>query len=134
MDYRNARYIDDQGRIDCEINHPKHGWIPYTLDPTDTDMTINNDDLLAAMEQNGDVTPYAPPSQEALDEQAATTVREERNIKLVYEVDTIAGNALRWAALTEAKRQEWSDYRQALLDVPQQTGFPHDVVWPTKPE
>ena len=24
-------------------------------------------------------------------------------------------------------------YRQALLDVPQQEGFPTDVVWPTDP-
>lgn len=28
---------------------------------------------------------------------------------------------------------EWAMYRQALLDVPQQPGFPYDIVWPTKP-
>ena len=28
----------------------------------------------------------------------------------------------------------WEVYRQALRDVPQQAGFPHNVTWPTKPE
>jgi len=27
----------------------------------------------------------------------------------------------------------WESYRQALRDVPQQDGFPQEVVWPTKP-
>ena len=26
-----------------------------------------------------------------------------------------------------------ASYRQALLDVPQQDGFPNDVAWPVKP-
>ena len=134
MNYRNARYINDNGWIDCEIEHPDYGWIPYTLDPTDTDMTVNNDDLLAAMSANGDVAAYVPPTQEELDAEAAAAVRAERDMKLATEVDPIAGNALRWAALTAEQQQAWAGYRQALLDVPAQAGFPHNVVWPTKPE
>jgi hypothetical protein len=30
--------------------------------------------------------------------------------------------------------QEWADYRQALRDIPTQSGFPLAVVWPVKPE
>ena len=133
MNYRNAKYINDNGWIDCEIEHPQFGWIPYTLDPADTDMTINNDDLLAAMTQNGDVAAYVPPTQDELDAQAAQAVRSERDMKLATEVDPIASNALRWAALTAEQQQAWADYRQALLDIPQQAGFPHDIIWPTKP-
>ena len=132
MNYRNAKHIDAI-RIDCEIEHPKFGWIPYTLDPSDTDMTINNANLLAAMSANGDVAAYVPPTQAELDAQAAANVRAERDMKLSTEVDPIAGNALRWNALTAEQQQAWADYRQALLDVPQQAGFPHEVVWPTKP-
>ena len=132
MNYRNAKYIDAT-RIDCEIEHPIHGWIPYTLDPSDTDTTINNDDLLAAMSVNGDVAAYVPPTQDELDAQAAEAVRAERDMKLATEVDPIAGNALRWASLTAEQQHAWADYRQALLDIPEQSGFPHDVVWPTKP-
>lgn len=60
------------------------------------------------------------------------SVRLERDF-LLEGVDAIAGNALRWAALTSAKQAEWSTYRQALLDVPQQAGFPDNITWPTKP-
>ena len=134
MNYRNAKYINDIGWIDCEIDHPEYGWIPYTLNPDDTDMTIDNNVLLAAMLANNDIAAYVPPSQEELDEMAAGQVRYERDFKLFTEVDPIAGNALRWAALTAEQQAAWADYRQALLDVPQQAGFPHNVVWPTKPE
>lgn len=133
MNYRNARYIDAT-RIDCEIEHPVHGWIPYTLDPADTDMTINNDDLLAAMAQSGDVAAYVPPTQDKLDAIATDQIRGLRDFKLTSEVDAIAGNILRWAALTPEKQAEWATYRQTLLDVPQQDGFPHNVIWPVKPE
>jgi hypothetical protein len=35
--------------------------------------------------------------------------------------------------LTDAQKAEWSTYRQSLRDVPQQSGFPVNVVWPTEP-
>ena len=132
MNYRNAQYIDDNGWIDCEIEHPDFGWIPYTLDPADTDMTVNNDDLLAAMNAAGDVAAYVPPTQEELDATLSEELRRERD-GLLAEVDAIAGNALRWATLSAEQQAAWAEYRQALLDVPQQAGFPNDVVWPVKP-
>lgn len=134
MLYRNAKIINEKGWVNCEINHPEYGWIPYTLDPSDTDMTINNDDLLADMAANGDVAAYVPPTQEELDAEAAAAIRQERDMRLTTSVDPIAGNALRWADLTTDQQQAWADYRQALLDIPQQPGFPHEVLWPTKPE
>lgn len=36
--------------------------------------------------------------------------------------------------LTDEKRQELTVYRQALRDVPEQPGFPTEIVWPVKPE
>lgn len=134
MKYRNAKYINVSGWIDCEIEHEQFGWIPYTLNPDDTDMTVNNDELLAEMKKNGDVAAYVPPTQDELDAIAAENVRRDRNARLASQVDPIAGNALRWAALTADQQQAWADYRQALLDIPSQSGFPHDIVWPTKPE
>lgn len=67
------------------------------------------------------------------DERLAKSIRKERDMKLATEVDPIVSNHLRWAALTTEQQQAWADYRQALLDIPDQAGFPHDVVWPTKP-
>lgn len=130
--YRNAKYINDNGRIDCEIEHEDYGWIPYTLDPADTDMTINNDDLLAAMAAAGDVAAYVPPTQAELDAMLSAELRNQRDM-LLSGVDAIAGNALRWADLDTATQDTWAVYRQALLDVPQQAGFPNTVVWPVSP-
>ena len=67
MNYRNAKYISDD-RIDCEIHHPIHGWIPYTIDPTDTDTTVDNAALLTAIGTNA--TPYVPPTQAELNAKA----------------------------------------------------------------
>ena len=35
---------------------------------------------------------------------------------------------------TPSPTQAQLDYRQALRDVPQQSGFPQNIAWPTKPE
>ena len=128
---RNAASLQsDNLRMDVEINHPEFGWIPYTLDPADTDTTINNDAVMALI--GDDFAAYVPPTQAELDAAAAGGVRAERDNRLT-EVDAIAGNALRWATLDADTQAAWSTYRQALLDVPQQSGFPHSVTWPTKP-
>jgi hypothetical protein len=65
---------------------------------------------------------------------ASARVRLERDKMLRTEVDPIVSNPLRWAGLSAEKQSEWASYRQALLDIPQQAGFPHNVVWPVKPE
>ena len=127
MNYRNAKYISE-GRIDCEIEHEVHGWIPYTLDPADT----KNDDLLASMALADDVAAYVPPTQAELDAEIAKQIRADRGV-LLLELDAFVGNPLRWATLSVEQQNAWAVYRQALLDVPQQAGFPNDVVWPVKP-
>ena len=56
---------------------------------------------------------------------------EERNV-LLLEVDAYVSNPLRWAALTEPTQTLLATYRQELLDVPQQAGFPDNIIWPTQ--
>ena len=34
---------------------------------------------------------------------------------------------------TEEEKEAWKTYRQALRDIPEQSGFPWDVVFPEKP-
>ena len=128
---RNAVSLQsDNLRMDVEINHPQHGWIPYTVDPADTDTTIDNDAVMALI--GTDFAAYVPFTQEELDAALAAEIRADRDGRLA-EVDAVAGNALRWADLTSDKQAEWSTYRQALLDVPQQADFPHNITWPTEP-
>ena len=78
--------------------------------------------------ENGWITPIAP---EPTFEEKQNLVREKRNGLLRRHVDIMSG--IRWEALPEEKKQEYRDYRQALLDIPQQIGFPDNVIWPIKP-
>ena len=70
-----------------------------------------------------------------IDAKTAEGVRNERNNRLAatdwrvtYEAEKAAVDGLGMQLPTV-----WSDYRQALRDVPSQAGFPHEVTWPTEP-
>jgi hypothetical protein len=60
------------------------------------------------------------------DAEQAKAVREQRNTKL-SESD--------WTQLADAPVDDlaWATYRQALRDVPTQSGFPWTVTWPDAP-
>lgn len=75
----------------------------------------------------------APTEQQVYDAQAAV-VRMDRDFKLAVDVDPVVSNPLRWADMSAEKQQEWDAYRQALLNISEQAGFPFNVSWPTKPE
>jgi len=58
-------------------------------------------------------------------DRAAAQVREERDAKLA---------ACDWRASSDVTMSSaWRDYRQALRDVPTQSGFPNSVTWPVEP-
>lgn len=129
---RNARSLNLSNTcMDVEIEHPTYGWIPYTITDTDTDETINNDNLISLI--GSDFEAYVPPTQEELDAEAAAAVRSRRDMHLVTEVDPLVTNPLRWADMTTEQQNAWSQYRTDLLNITDQAGFPHSVTWPTKP-
>ena len=59
-------------------------------------------------------------------EAQANSVRAERDRLLA---------ASDWTQVADAPADAtaWATYRQALRDVPQQSGFPDSVVWPDRP-
>jgi hypothetical protein len=61
----------------------------------------------------------------------AAQVRERRQYLLITTVDSV--NPMRWETLSSEEQEAYRAYRQALLDVPQQAGFPWNVVWPEHP-
>ena len=128
-EYRNVESWNDANtRFDMEINHPLHGWIPFTLDMSDDGTDIDKDALRTLIGTN-----FTAMSQEKIDRIEGDAVRHQRDTILLYEVDPIIANSLRWAELTTEKQNEWKQYRTDLLNVPQQSGFPHNVTFPTKP-
>ena len=60
-------------------------------------------------------------------EEQSSAIRTERNMRL---------SACDWTQLSDAPVDAvvWALYRQVLRDIPHQTNFPWDVVWPTQPK
>ena len=72
--------------------------------------------------------------QDGLVDYATNLVRTQRAIKLKEEVDPMLSNVFRFQSLPQETQDAWLDYRQKLLDITKQEGYPLDVIWPTKPE
>ena len=81
--------------------------------------------------QTGKVTEI-PMTQGEIDalKPSAEQVRGERN-ELLSASDWVIGFAYE---KSEPVPEAWATYRQALRDVPEQEGFPENVIWPTPPE
>ena len=61
------------------------------------------------------------------DTRKAAEIRTERNTKLAATDWTQA------ADVPQSVKDSYTPYRQALRDLPTQTGFPNEIVWPVAP-
>jgi len=71
MNYRNPVFAAS-GAIDCEIEHPVYGWIPFTCDPNDTGAEFDTATLFEEMKPHA--APFVP-------EPVAPPTREEQEAK-----------------------------------------------------
>ncbi|WP_397473750.1 tail fiber assembly protein [Pusillimonas sp.] len=127
----NLRYSNAaQTAIDMDVFFVELGEaVPFTA-AADDPMQYGRDIYDAAVSGAfGPIAPYTGPSES---ERMAEEVYAERD-QLLHELDLIVSNPLRWASFTEQEREAIAAYRQLLLDVPQQPGFPETVEWPTLP-
>ena len=62
-------------------------------------------------------------------ERATESARNQRD-RLLTETDWVV---VKHNELGTPIPQEWLDYRQALRDITEQSGFPDNVEWPTAP-
>lgn len=58
MKYRNPEYNAD-GSINCEVEHPALGWIPFTATPNDPEQ--HGRDLFQEITEAGGIAEYIPP-------------------------------------------------------------------------
>jgi hypothetical protein len=114
--------------IDCLITTSQFGVeiLPFTADQNDVEAHGRAifTDIVAG--NYGAIGEYVPPLPPTTDELAAIA-RAKRNA-LLAETDWIQA-----ADVPQATKDLWAPYRQALRDVPEQSGFPTDIVWPVKP-
>jgi hypothetical protein len=119
------------------VYNPETGEILYNLtcnDQTTADVNLTNCNFIQGtysgelyyIENN---QPIAKTTQ--LDTNLlAQSVRKNRNQQLDI-IDRI--NPVWYSSLTTEQQSDLVVYRQQLLDVPQQAGFPTQVEWPSKP-
>jgi hypothetical protein len=63
--------------------------------------------------------------------QANKGIRQAENVRRDRDSLIAATDWTQCADIDQATKDKWSPYRKALRDVPQQAGFPFDVIWPT---
>jgi hypothetical protein len=115
----------EQTLIDCQItvSHLGSEILPFTA--MQNDIAEHGRVLFAELINGryGVIANYIPPSNDII----AKRVRMQRN-ELLAETDwTQAGD------VPQATKDIWAAYRQALRNIPQQEGFPLNVVFPNKP-
>ena len=99
------KYYVDQGEIKELTPNPSHDHVIYDLDWSTKTWQIN---LIG-------------------------TGRMARQTRDAWLQSLTRMNPMWYASLTAEQQQQLQTYRQALLDVPQQPGFPLSVEWPAKP-
>lgn len=116
---------------DFWVGHPidrgtgKQSGAPFIMDWRLEDVPMpTSEDIANLWRQYGE---------DALAHEFSTNARAQRDA-LLLELDTIVSNPLRFGGLDKTQQTALTEYRQALLDVPQQAGFPHTIDWPKKPE
>ena len=70
---------------------------------------------------------------------ASTEIRLSNPAELAWEKAKVLLRESDWSVLSDVPminetRQEWIAYREELRNIRSQSGFPENIVWPTKPE
>ena len=134
MKYKNPRKHPN-GFIDCEIEHPTYGWIPYTCSLNDKSVHFNVPQLYHAMNSDPNLfnIVYKEPTEAEKLEIMSNHIRNVRNSLLEKYFDPVVSNSVRWNDLSEEEKNKYTNYRKELLDITLQEKFPYDVTWPKPP-
>jgi hypothetical protein len=79
----------------------------------------------------GEIEEYTQPEPPS-DEMYEGMARGQRDHLLTL-LDAVVSNPIRWGEFTEEQKASVSAYRQDLLDITDQEGFPANIVWPQSP-
>lgn len=132
VEIKNCRYSNESNTaVDCTVLFEDLGWVEFTAGPDD--LPYGREIFYRAVAGDfGAVAPYVPIINELGTLPQETMIRNQRNA-ILKNLDQIVSNPLRWSVFSQELQQDYIRYRQELLDVPQQSGFPNDVIWPTPP-
>lgn len=128
-DHVSVQYDDGswaQFRVTADMTEEQVDDLAYQFGPKP--VTVAPDFLVVGSDRKAQIAPpptpveLPTPVEFSLEDQ----VRAERYMRLTYSD---------WTQLPDAPvdKTAWAAYRQALRDVPEQAGFPHNIVWPEPP-
>jgi hypothetical protein len=126
INFRDAVFAENGTTIDCEIEQNGQ-WLALSLNPSIAGITAVYAELHAGMALVAG--PYVAPVVDQV-----VVVRAQRDALLVSTVDSAVPNVMVWNAMSVAEQDALTVYRQELLDVPEQAGFPDTIIWPTNGE
>lgn len=123
-------YILKRSEIDYVVDCDSNGQGGYNVVPREVDPSnaYTLEDVRNYLLDNPDML---LDSTQIETDRLTREARARRDTLLKEVVDSV--NPMRWEALTDIQKDAWRAYRQALLDVPQQEGFPNNIVWPEAP-
>lgn len=118
--------------INCEVNFNSlpEEFVSFTASSTDSEphgVEIYNKCIAGDFGVIADYTPIVKTAEEL-----AASGRSQRN-RLLSELDIALSNPIRYESYTSEQISALTLYRQELLDVPQQVGFPTSFSYPDKP-
>lgn len=129
--------------LDVDFDHLEDGLVPFLASPEDPEPHGREIYARAVAGDFGEVAAYTPPP-DLTGEDALVELRQKRD-RLLADSDVYVLPD-RWATMTTEKQTEWSDYRQSLRDLPENSlqvtvswveynGYTNwsNVNWPTKP-
>ena len=124
---KNPQWADaEHTRIDITVKFDKYDELLFSATPDDCEAHGREIFAKAVAGEFGPVAEFEPPPPPTYEEQSAI-VRAERD-RLLTETDWTQA-----ADIPQGTKDKWAPYRQSLRDVPEQSGFPFEVVWPIKP-
>ena len=100
--------------------------VPFTAAQNDCEPHGRDIFQRAIENEFGEIAEYQAPPPPSFEE-LSNSIREQRD-KLISKTDWTQA-----ADIPQSTKDKWAPYRQALRDVPEQEGFPYNVIWPQAP-
>ena len=91
-----------------------------------------DDNLFTSVENpDGSYTSTPRTAEDLAARQVAANTEKAKSVRASRDTMIAATDWTQCADISAAVKAQWVPYRKALRDVPQQAGFPFDVIWPT---
>lgn len=121
---RNVKETQEQGVYDCEVENPKHGWIPFTANASDVELYGRSIvQLIEAGAFDGEITPY---DWQAHWMNAFESQRSER-------LNSAQLSNQAYDRLSDEQKDELNAYTDALESLTHD-GSKEFAAWPDNPE